>query len=761
MADERTSRNAETAKKILEAALELWNEKGYADATMRELGRRLGMGASSLYFYFRSKEEIVQYLYAEVNEAARARFFAEAAGQADFGRELARYLRVKLDLLKTRRTPLAAILREAIDPGSSLSPVSRESARVLAGSVGFFRELVERTGAAEASGLGADALARLAWLAHLAVLVFWLHDRAGGSAKTLQLVDKLSAASALLPFVSALPGAGELVELLAGSAESPLPPAPASITSSEEAAPSRSVDVVVLGGGPIGALTASFLRKRRPGTSVLVLERAAEPGHKIGESTLSGFCKALRTVGIPDAAMEALFFPKNGLDFLHVDESARPLTEAPEYVLETFDRTYQVERRPLDTLVLANARRLGASVLQGATVDVKQSRFGADGNVVVYRVGAKTFRVRASLVVDASGPAGVLARSLGLRTDEDVLFQTSSAWTYYDGITPLGARTGWRGRAQFPRDEYTVHLCFKEGWLWYIPLHSWQGAPTQNLARAVDALLSGAKSTRDELEALHGCPSRRLTSVGLTLRTDRDRRLHDDPRAALAHYARRYPAIASLLEGARQDEEPYGEGTTVMSRLDYRGHARHVVGDGWLLVGDAAFFVDPLVSPGLTGGTAGAFHAAEACARALDAGDFRRAALVPYERAILELREALEKDNELVYLSFNHPEALALVQRFQEIAARRHFQSGRDAPYSLEDTNVWGLLDPAYLELQRAAWELGRDEEAKVGKGLSVEEQSPRDYARFVKRLQALLGPFVEAHVRLTPYVGQNAGRAP
>src|SRR5262245_49483215 len=115
---------------------------------------------------------------------------------------------------------------------------------------------------------------------------------------------------------------------------------------------SERCDVVVIGAGPIGALYASMLKLRRPETRIVLLDRAPEPGHKIGESTLSGFCKALRTVGIPAETMRRLFYPKNGLGFLHVGDGAETVTEAPEYVLETFDETYQVERRVLDTLVL-------------------------------------------------------------------------------------------------------------------------------------------------------------------------------------------------------------------------------------------------------------------------------------------------------------------------------------------------------------------------------------------------------------------------
>ena len=70
------SKAADVKQKILDTAMALWNEKGYAEATMRELAKRLGMGVSSLYFYFRSKEEIVLYLYRNLNERAIAQFRA-------------------------------------------------------------------------------------------------------------------------------------------------------------------------------------------------------------------------------------------------------------------------------------------------------------------------------------------------------------------------------------------------------------------------------------------------------------------------------------------------------------------------------------------------------------------------------------------------------------------------------------------------------------------------------------------------------------
>jgi flavin-dependent dehydrogenase/AcrR family transcriptional regulator len=745
----------ETAQRILGAALALWSEKGYGQSTMRELARRIGMGVSSLYFYFKSKEEIVQYLYRTLNEQAREEFRVGDDGERDLGRNFERFMGIKLRLLEPHRSSVGAIMREAVDPGSALNPLSHESAGVLEDNVQFFRALAARSGAARPGG--EEALARLAWLGHLGVLLYWLHDRSAAYRNTHVLVAKIGTGTRLLPMLRALPGSGELMHLVSDLF---LPPqdSPARVEAAEPPA-AKEYDVVVVGAGPIGTLYASFLKQQRPRTRVLVVEQSPEPGHKIGESTLSGFCKAVRTVGIRPEVMQRLFYPKNGLGFLRVDRAVRELTRAPEYILETFDQTYQVERRVLDSLLIANAQRLGVDVVQGARVLSDTLALRATGSLLSYEVGPRTYRARASLVVDASGPAGLLAHKLGLRTSEGLPFQTSAVWSYYSGVRPLASYPGWSREALFPRDQYTQHLCFPEGWLWYIPIVSWQGAPTANLSRAVERLLRSGRNlpSRDELVKDFACPAQELVSIGLVLRSDRDSLLKDDPRGAFEHYAAKYPAIGTLLDGARLLDDYYGSGQTFMSRLAFRGYSRQVVGDGWLLIGDAAFFVDPLISPGLTGGAAVAYQAMHATVRALDSGLFTGESFGEYQKYVRQLHEALERDNQLVYMSFNHPTALTLVQRFQEVDARRHFVDNGGADYSMADTNVWGILDERYQDLQKAAWQILRDAEKTVGHEVPVEEQSPRDYERAVGRLREVLGAYVAENQELTPYARANA----
>jgi len=168
------------------------------------------------------------------------------------------------------------------------------------------------------------------------------------------------------------------------------------------------------------------------------------------------------------------------------------------------------------------------------------------------------------------------------------------------------------------------------------------------------------------------------------------------------------------------------------------------------------FFIDPLISPGLTGGVATAYFAFESTIRAIDNNNFSRESFTGYEYFARELYEALERDNQLVYMSFNHPKAIELIQRFQEIDARKHFNEHIVSDYCLADTNVWGILNPNYQSLQKQLWQIMREAEIKVGKRKAVKEQSIEDYEFMVEEIQVCLSNYLDNHLELNPYIIQN-----
>lgn len=519
-------------------------------------------------------------------------------------------------------------------------------------------------------------------------------------------------------------------------------------------------DVAVIGGGPIGLIYAAWVKLARPNARIVVLERSETPRHKIGESTLSGFCKALRSVGIPQEVLNRLFFPKNGLGFFHVDQAVSGVTNAFEYILETFDETFQIERRVLESLLVVNARRLGIDVQQGARVNIKRSTLSRDGNQIVYQAQHEEKSITAKLLVDATGPASLLAKHLGLYTKTEGGFQNNAVWGYFKNVRRLDSIEQWPAAAQFSRDEYTQHVCFKEGWLWYIPLVSWEKIDDAQLTHLLEQLLTsnGELQSREQLQESFDCQAEDIVSVGLVLRDDRDSVFREQgPKAVFEHYSKQYPAIAQLLEGATLVDDYYGH-HDYLCRADVRSHSRQVSGDGWMIIGDAAFFVDPLISPGLTGGVAGAYFAAQETLPVIDGKQPNQAQFGRYEDFIHRLHEALERDNQLVYMSFNHPEALALTQRFQEIDARRHFnqQNRFSDDYNLADTNVWGILSPTYQDMQRQLWRTMCQAEQQVLAEYPLSQQHSALYQVMVEEMQKQLADYLDQHVELTPYILQN-----
>ncbi len=521
---------------------------------------------------------------------------------------------------------------------------------------------------------------------------------------------------------------------------------------------SINYDVAVIGAGPQGLLFATWLKIERPSLNVVVLDGAESPGYKIGESTLSGFCRAMRSTGIRHEVLQRLFYTKNGLGFFYLDTNTTDLQTAPEYITEAFDETFQVERRTCDSLLVANAKRVGVSVLWSHRVKPNKSVFSAGANRLECKTPWGHAAINACFVVDASGPSSVLGRHFGGYCTANVPFQASAAWAYFKNVKWLDEYQGWQNTAGFPRDEYTQHICFKEGWVWYIPIVSWQKATDDNLMKMLSYLASpdSPMLTRDELSQKFDCPYEQIWSIGIVLRSDRDRVLSQGSQAAFEHYKCKLPTLTMLLDGAEILKDHYPNHNPYAVRKNFRRYARQITGDGWLLIGDAAFFVDPLRSPGLTGGVATAYYALQEVLDALDEGNLSRSRFERYEAYVWDLYEMLEEQNQIAYMSHNHPQAISLVRRFGEVSSRDHFNSVCNKPYTMEDTNVWGHLRPEHRQRQRLVWQIMREEEIEVGNRCPIDEQKPRDYERMMFRLRQAIGDHLDRHMNLTPYIMRN-----
>ncbi len=528
---------------------------------------------------------------------------------------------------------------------------------------------------------------------------------------------------------------------------------------------SRNVnyDLAVLGSGPQGLNVASWIKKENPNYNVIVLESQKKYPHKIGESTLSGFCKAVRSNDIRHEAWQNLFYTKKGLGFWHTDEYNTDLRTLPEYIIETFDETFQIERRTFDELLEHNCKRQGVEIIRGARVQAAECELSASGNKIKYIKDGEEVFLNCKMVVDATGPASIINNHYledGDYIESDVPFQTSSVWAYYKNVKWLKDYENWALDAENPRDEYTQHICFKEGWVWYIPIVSWTKSKDENLS-AMLKYLSDPESpllSRDELATKFDCVYEQIWSIGISLRNDRDNVIREKGSAAtFEKYLEKIPTFKQLLEGAELLNGYYPNHKPYAKRLNYRRRAKQFAGDGWLAVGDAAFFVDPLRSPGLTGGVAMGYHAKIAILKALSENNFSKQTFEGYSQRIEELHEMLEDQNQIAYMSHNHPEGIALVRRFGEVSSRGHYNEFQhQEEYQFPDTNVWGHLYTEHFRMQKQVLAIMLEEEERVGKIKNIENQSGADYEIMIARMKQVIGDHLEKNLYLNPFTVVN-----
>jgi flavin-dependent dehydrogenase len=412
-------------------------------------------------------------------------------------------------------------------------------------------------------------------------------------------------------------------------------------------------DVVVIGGGPHGIAYATWIKQDRPETRVAILEKRAAPGFKIGESTLGPVIRSGLSLGLTVPIWRRLFNNKLGLEFWWMGEQDDQLYNHFDQVVE---ETFQLERRVFELLMLTLARQAGVEIHQGTKVLIDESRLeGQPKEIVAETDTGDRLTVTAKVVCDASGPAALIGRHRGLR-HKNKQFNTNAYFGYFKQ----------RSDPQIPRWDVpaTRHLCFPQGWVWFIELASWQQASDQALQAMIDHLLElrpgdeDAYPTRMELAEQFGCPLDQWpVSIGVVPRSDIDTALDLPVQDRFQHYVDRYPAFKRIMATHELVPDPYPGHPPYVAYTDLVQYSDRYAGDGWLLVGDAAFFVNPLYSPGMTYGHSVASFAARETVAALERGDFSEQAFAAYDQAARTMNDALVADVEMMYRSFVHPDS--------------------------------------------------------------------------------------------------------
>jgi flavin-dependent dehydrogenase len=341
-------------------------------------------------------------------------------------------------------------------------------------------------------------------------------------------------------------------------------------------------DVVVIGGGPGGAVCAALLATH--GRSVVLLEKARFPRFHLGESLLPVTMPVLRRVGVLDAARER-FLVKHGAHF-HSPEGKRARYGFEEAHRSDNGWALQVARDEFDELLLRHAASRGVDVRE----EWEATRVVFDGaSAVAVEAGDAAGRsetLEARVVVDATGRDAIMARAAQSSTRIAGLDKTA-IFTHVRGA--------WRDEGRQAGDIQIV--LFDGGWFWLIPF--------------VDG----------------------RTSVGAVVGRDWIRRSEArDPGALFERALADAPVAAKMIDGAERLFAP-------RATADFSARVGDLSGDGWLAVGDAGGFIDPLFSTGAHLAICGAAIAADAIHAALEAGDVSRSRFVAWEA---EMRSASE-----------------------------------------------------------------------------------------------------------------------
>jgi AcrR family transcriptional regulator len=181
-----TPKARRSRERILEAALELFAERGYGATTMRDVAREAGASLGLAYRYFASKEEFALALYTRLAEESEEWVWGGLVG-GTVAERFERAMVAKLDQVSPHRGPLAALLSRSLDPNSPISALGEGTVAVREKMGGVFLEVVR--GASDAPGeRQARELGNLLYALHLAILLYWFHDKTPGAHATRELV---------------------------------------------------------------------------------------------------------------------------------------------------------------------------------------------------------------------------------------------------------------------------------------------------------------------------------------------------------------------------------------------------------------------------------------------------------------------------------------------------------------------------------------------------------------------------------------------
>jgi flavin-dependent dehydrogenase len=301
-------------------------------------------------------------------------------------------------------------------------------------------------------------------------------------------------------------------------------------------------DAIIIGGGPGGSTAASTLAQA--GKRVLIIERERFPRFHIGESLIPFANEELRAIGVWEKLEKAGFMPKLGAEFVLGNSKSATRVLFARYLSQEYAKTFQVERSRFDAILLDHAAVSGCEVCKQTRV--QSVSVDAHGARVLCIRGRETFQVGARWLLDASGRDALVGRQLNLPKTDLGLPKKFATFAHFRGVQ----------RNEPPADGHITVVRLESGWCWIIPLDAEKTSVglVQTLAHFQASGKKPGENFEDTIAATNELRRRVANAVRLT------------EYYVAADYTYRYLTNA---------------------------------GPRWLLIGDAAGFIDPIFSSGV------------------------------------------------------------------------------------------------------------------------------------------------------------------